>query len=124
MKGFAESVRIPIPRFAFRARYSRSALILFFLILHSAFSIPHSNAAPGDVNDSGAINQIDAALIKDHLLERAPLTSGALDRADANRDGGVDLEDIAWTAENPSPARVPAHKDSARPALPECPPEH
>jgi formylglycine-generating enzyme required for sulfatase activity len=67
------------------------------LILSSLFLTPNSMAAPGDVNGDTMINQADAALIKDHLLERAPLTGDLLARADVNRDGAVDLKDVVWT---------------------------
>ena len=78
------------------------ALILLFAVLAAG---PHlaaraAAAVPGDVNGDGIINLVDPILIKDHLIERAPLTGDALSRADANQDGHVDLQDVAWAAEH------------------------
>jgi formylglycine-generating enzyme required for sulfatase activity len=50
----------------------------------------------GDVSGDGIVNLIDAAMIKDHLLERKPLTGSALTRADTDGDGKVRMADLVY----------------------------
>ena len=83
----------------------RGAALLALLPLFAALPLARA-ADPGDVNASGVINQVDVAIIKDHLIERAPLTGDALSRADANQDGKVDLEDVAYAQSRFSPAEI------------------
>ena len=80
-------------------------LFLFAAAVSSAW-VQTAAAVPGDVDASGVINQVDAALIKDHLLQRAPLTGDRLARADANQDGSLDLEDVVWVANHPTPPQL------------------
>jgi len=82
-----------------------TVLLVFSGMLSIAFA-GTNDGLPGDVNGSGIVNQVDAALIKDHLLERSLLTGEALIRADANEDGNVDLEDVSWIVENPSEQQI------------------
>ena len=82
--------------------------VFLFLLAAAASSAAVQTAAaadpaPGDVDASGVINQVDAALIKDHLLQRALLTGDRLARADANQDGSVNLADVVWVGKNPTP---------------------
>lgn len=50
--------------------------------------------APGDVNGDGVANGEDTRLIVNHLTGENPLTDSALDAADFNRDGKVNLYDL------------------------------
>ena len=79
--------------------------VFLFLCAAAASSAAVQTAAaadpvPGDVNGDGIINLVDVARIKDHLLERTPLTSGTLTRADANQDGAVNMADVVWTVKH------------------------
>lgn len=79
----------------------------FFLVCFSMFFTPNVFAQdPGDVNASGAINQIDAVLIKNHLIERDLLTGEPLTRADANQDSSVDIADAIWTLNHFTPPEL------------------
>jgi len=71
----------------------------FFLVS----AIPGSEGdpcKPGDVSGNGIINQTDAAMVADHLLERNILTSGPLTRAEANLDHIIDIADAVWTSDH------------------------
>lgn len=48
----------------------------------------------GDVNTDGAVDAIDLALLKKHLLGTSQLTGTGLINADANKDGAVDALDM------------------------------
>jgi len=50
----------------------------------------------GDANGDGIVNLVDAAMIKDHLLEKVPLTGATLTRADADGDGKVRMADLVY----------------------------
>jgi len=50
----------------------------------------------GDVNGDGILNLVDVTMIRDHLLEKAPLTGSALTRADADGDGKVRMADVVY----------------------------
>jgi formylglycine-generating enzyme required for sulfatase activity len=72
---------------------SRAVLPCLFYFLISSFCFGQSR---GDVDADGIISLLDADMIKDHLLERTALTSGALSRADADGDGLVRMTDVVW----------------------------
>lgn len=85
-------------------------VFFFCALLFTAFAqINLQHAGYGDVEPDGIFNADDVARIKDHLMEKIDLltfyegeesytdpTGHALTIADANRDGVLDLEDIAW----------------------------
>jgi formylglycine-generating enzyme required for sulfatase activity len=50
----------------------------------------------GDVNGDGILNLVDAAMIRDHLLEKSPLQGAALSRADADGDGKIRMADVVY----------------------------
>jgi len=83
----------------------RGAALLALLPLFAALPLARA-ADPGDVDANGAINLVDVVMIKDHLLERSPLTGEALARADGNQDGDVDLADVVWTAQHRYPEEI------------------
>ncbi len=88
--------------------------IFFILVASAVLSLSFAqvnlqDAGYGDVEPDGKFNAADVARIKDHLMERIDLSvfyegeagytdpaGHALNIADANRDGNLDLEDIAW----------------------------
>ena len=49
----------------------------------------------GDANDDGAIDIIDIAAVKMHILGKRTLTGSTLLNGDANNDGSIDIIDIA-----------------------------
>ncbi len=49
----------------------------------------------GDANDDGAIDIVDIAAVKMHILGKRTLTGNALLNGDANDDGAIDIIDIA-----------------------------
>jgi len=79
-----------------------------FKVIACALAVSFSGAAfgqvKGDVNADGIVNLIDAAMIKDHLLERKPLTGSALTRADTDADGKVRMADVVWVLNHQSPS--------------------
>jgi formylglycine-generating enzyme required for sulfatase activity len=72
---------------------NREILLCLIWVLISSLGFGQSR---GDVDGDGIITLLDAGMIKDHLLERTALTSGALTRADADGDGLVRMADVVW----------------------------
>jgi hypothetical protein len=71
------------------------SIILFAAVLVAGLLLPARAAAvPGDVNGDGVLSLADAAMIRAHLLQSAPLTGDALAGADADSDGNVTLADV------------------------------
>ena len=63
-----------------------------------------SGPTTGDVSGDGTLSMVDAAMIKNHLLEIQLLTGDALARADANQDGSVTSGDVIHINTHISPA--------------------
>ncbi len=83
-------------------------LCLVFLSLMTAYA-PFAAAEtflPGDINENGKIDREDAILLLEHLVGRSELTNGALERADANQDGIVDVADLVWIGLNSVPQDI------------------
>ncbi|MBM3335170.1 dockerin type I repeat-containing protein [Candidatus Sumerlaeota bacterium] len=68
---------------------------LFSAILLFATGLA-SGQVKGDASGDGIINATDAAMIRDHLLEKSPLTGAALTRADTDGDGKVRMADLVY----------------------------
>jgi len=80
------------------------SIILFAAVLAAWFLPPARAAAvPGDVNGDGVLSLTDAAMIRAHLLQSAPLTGDALAGADADGDGNVTLADVVYVNTHLSP---------------------
>ncbi len=54
------------------------------------------NELPGDVNDDGLLNQDDIDLLKNYIIGKTTLDPDARSRADANKDGKIDVADIIY----------------------------
>jgi len=82
-------------------RNTASARALSTALLCFVLAVPklHATPIPGDVNGDGAITSVDVTLIRDHILFRAPLTSGPLSRADGNQDNNIEVSDVVWTSQ-------------------------
>jgi len=78
---------------------------LFVVTFCSAIQL-RAEIPQGDVNGDGVINPVDPLMIKDHLMERTPLTGDPLTRADANGDGSVTMADVVWVASHLSQVTV------------------
>ena len=56
---------------------------------------PTPSGTNGDVNGDGAIDIVDLAAMKFHMLGRQQLSGAAFNRADINKDGVIDVVDLA-----------------------------
>ena len=56
---------------------------------------PPPSGTTGDVNGDGAIDIVDLAAMKFHILGRQQLSGAAFSRADINKDGVIDVVDLA-----------------------------
>lgn len=56
---------------------------------------PPPSGTTGDVNGDGAIDIVDLAAMKFHILGRQQLSGDAFSRADINKDGVIDVVDLA-----------------------------
>jgi formylglycine-generating enzyme required for sulfatase activity len=84
--------------FAKSARRAFGPTMLFVCALAVLVHPAQAQPAQGDVNADGVLNLLDYGLIREHLLERAPLTGELLSRADADRDGALRVADVLYVA--------------------------
>ena len=61
---------------------------------------------PGDVNKSSVVNHVDTILVREHLLKKSLLSGESLSCADANQDGVIDVADVLWIDNNPTPPQI------------------
>ena len=70
-------------------------IILFLLFLLIVKNNVANNYVIGDVNGDGEVTNVDNVLVQRHILELEKLTKSQTKRADTNKDGVIDIVDLA-----------------------------
>ncbi len=70
-------------------------IILFLLFLLIFKNNVANNYVIGDVNGDGEVTNVDNVLVQRHILELEKLTKSQTKRADTNKDGVINIVDLA-----------------------------